>query len=267
MAVKLYNDSNYQELLPDSQGVFEFEGPRVMNFVPPKAGVGEVKGTIPFPDKLIPRSDWPALIQKKDAEKSWLEDMVRGVVKCSDQNGLGYCHGYGTKGAGECCRLIMGLPYIELSGESIAGPVTNWRNAGADPADDLEQLSTYGACPQSFMDAPHSRSPKKWKAGWEQYALNFRATEIWDIRGGSKSFDFVATCALLGLACASGFQWWSHFISGPYRLIDLGRGKFALRYRNNWGSKWGDDGFVDFQEGKGDPDWAFAIRQMVPFDA
>lgn len=263
--VPLYDDSNYQELVPDAEGRFEFNGPRLCLAVPPSLAAGDIPGVgaaEDFPDFLIPRSEWPDRIRQKDAEKSWLEDIVRGVIPCDDQGPLGFCHAYGTKIAGECCRLVQNQPYVRLSAESVGGPVTNWRNRGADPADDLAQFMQYGACPQSFMDEAHSLRPSRWKDGWEKAATQYRATEVWDLRSGKKAFDFIVTCALLGLPTACGYSWWSHFVSGPYRVLDLDRGKFAVRNRNQWGPEYGDDGFFDLAEGKGTPDWAFCVRQM-----
>jgi hypothetical protein len=266
VAFPLIDDSNYHILVPDENGQFEFNGPRLCLARPPKLALGAIPGTLAaeeFPDFIIPRSEWPDRIKQKDADKSWLEDIVRRKIATDDQNGLGFCHAYGTKIAGECCRLIQNQVYIYLSAESIGGPITRWRNIGADPEDDLQQFIAHGACPASYMNAPHSLSPTKWKAGWETVAMNYRPTEVWDMRSDTKAFDFAVTCALLGLATASGFSWWSHFVTGPYRVLHLGRNKFAVRYRNQWGPTFGDDGFVDFAEGKGTPDWAFCIRQMV----
>jgi hypothetical protein len=260
--VPLYDDSNYHSLLPNGEGIVEFNGPRLCLAVPPRLAIGEVPHAEPFPERLIPRSEWPDLIRKKDAEKSWLEDIMRGVVPCKDQGSLGYCHAFGCAHAGEVQRLVQNLLYVELSGESLGGPITNWRNRGADPADDLSQLVQCGACPQVYVDQPLSLNPKRWKSGWETAALEYRATEVWDMRSDTKAFDFAATLAFLNVPGGSGFQWWSHFVSGPYRVLDLGRGKFALRYRNNWGADYGDDGFMDFAEGKGTPDWCYGLRQM-----
>jgi len=265
-ALPIIDDSNYTLLLPKTGNVFEFNGPRILGAIPPKAGPGLCAAAPGADFPLIPRDAWPDLIRKKDREKTWLEDIVRGVIPCNDQNGLNYCHAYGTVMKAMCQRLVQYHAYVELSAESVGGPITNWRDAGADPTDDMAQMAKYGACPASYMDQPHSRNPSRWKAGWEQVALDYRATDWVDGRTLGNTFDVAATMAILGAPPAAGFYWWSHYISGPYRLLDLGGRKYALRYRNNWGPAFGDDGFVDFAEGKGTPDWLFAVMQMSVID-
>jgi len=264
-------EADCQALEPNARGEVEHDGVvRLCLAVPPSAPIGEMPHTIAFPDRLVPRSEWDDRIAEKDREKSWLYDLVAGVIPCKDQASLGYCHAYGYTAAGECCRAIQGHPYVDLSAESIGGPVTNWRNRGADPSDDLAQFATVGACPAAFMDAPHSLSPSRWKPGWETEAAKYIATEIWDMRAGpgykGMAFDFAVTMALLGLAGGVGFSWWTHFVSGPYKVRKSGR-NYEILPRNNWGPRYGENGFFWLSEGRGTPDWSGCIRQMTGVDA
>ncbi|MFZ5831272.1 MAG: hypothetical protein ACOY3P_14365 [Planctomycetota bacterium] len=272
MAVPLYNDANYTVLLPaDGSDRMMFDGHlRILGARPPRLGPGEI-ACAKAPDfRIVPREEWPDLIAQKDREQSWIEDLIRGVIPCNDQNGLNYCHGYGMAMAMQVARCIQGHGYTELSAESIAGPVTNWRNDGADPSDDLQQAVKFGACPASYMDAPYSRTPRRWKDGWEESALDYRVEEWVDLRGRN-SFDLAVSACFANIASACGFIWWAHFVSGYYRVVNLGKDRrgnyrFAGRIRNNWGAQWGNDGFADFEEGKGTPDWAFGVRAMIAQD-
>ena len=263
----LIDDNNWQQHAPIN-GRFEFNGPRIMNAVPPRLAAGSDEMIPGWSDEdftLIPRAEWDDRIAQKDKEQSWLEDIVRGTIPCTDQNGLGYCHAYGTIAIAECQRLIQNHPFVPLSAESVGGPITGWRNRGADPTDDIKQMAQYGACPKSFMDREHSLSPGKWKEGWQADALKYRVHEWRDMRTTRKMFDAAATMALLGIPGGLGYMWWSHYISGPYRLLKSGN-KYALRNRNNWGADYGDDGFLDMVEGRGTPDWLFAGFLMTPTD-
>lgn len=265
-AIPLYDESNYRELLGDGRRVW-FDGHwRMLNAMAPKHRAGECPWIPKASFDPISREQWPDLIAQKDAEKSWLEDLVRQYnVKCGDQNGLGYCHAYGCKDGAVVARLIANHEHVDLSAESIGGPVTGWRNRGAYPEDDMKQLSQYGACPASMMDRPWSLSPHKWDPDWETERLNYRAYEWEDLRVGGPAFDMAATAVLLGKACSSGFSWWSHFFSGPYRLYREGN-RYVLRYRNTWGMSYGDQGFMDYVEGRGTPTWCYAVRAMTPQD-
>lgn len=258
------NDDNYKTLLGVRPCLTK---PRITTY-------GNAVTAIEEKLTLIPRSEWLDRIKYMDENKCWLEDIVRSKlpgqnVPCTDQNGLGYCHSYSTVQAAMIRRLIQHNKFIHLSAESIGGPITNWKNRGAPMDDPMFQLRDVGACRQDFMNKEHSLSPRLWKEGWEQDCENHRA-DGWldmDIRG--KMFDAAATMCFLGHPFAAGFGWWSHAICGGFRVIYIGNRKgreiFALRYRNNWGSDFGDDGFLDMEEGKGTPDiGAFAPMHMTP---
>jgi len=218
--------------------------------------------------ELIPREQWPDLIAQKDREKSWLDDIVADLnLPCKDQNGLGYCHGYGPTTALEVARAIAGLPYVELSAESVAGRVTNWRNEGGDPEEDLQVIAQYGSCAAALMDKAHSISPSRWKSDWEKNALLHRAEEF--LSGMSKLWDVAATCALRNIPTSPWFNWWSHCISGSYRLRYDPKTKTVQRKdRNNWGASWGENGFCWFSEGSGKgggtPSGIVAVRVATP---
>jgi len=265
------SEADCQALEPNARGEVEHNGVvRLCLAVPPSAPLGQLPNAIAFPDRLIPRSEWDERIAEKDREKSWLYDLVHAAgIPCDDQGSLGFCHAFGTTDAAENCRLIQGHPFVRLSGVSIGGPVTNWKNRGADPSDDLTQLATVGACPESFLDDKHSLNPRRWKTGWEEQRAKFMATEIWDMRDGSGkglAFDFAMTVALLGLAGGIGYSWWSHFVSGPYKARKNGR-NYEILNRNQWGCGYGEDGFFWLTEGRGTPTWQTVIRQMTAVDA
>jgi len=262
---------NYPQHTGAGQDEFNFDGqPRLLNARPPQQAYGQVAGVRAVEDvvTLIPRDEWRDRIKEIDEQGSWLKNAA-GELPVKDQNGLGYCHAYGTISPMEIARKIQGYPYVELSAESVGGIVTNWRNEGAYPEDDLAVAVKYGACAQSFMDKPHSLNSKKWKEGWEKNALKHRALEWFDLRVPNKTFDAVVTCILLRFPIGLGYAWWGHFVHGGFKArYNASKKCFDIENRNSWGKSYGDNGYFWLQEGErngqGTPDWAFGIRHVTP---
>lgn len=265
MSYLLIDDSNYRDHTGDGLTV-DFGGERLLGgCFPRRTAFGGCEVAAPMSEAdLIPRSEWPDRIRQKDADKSWVRDIC-SRIPCMDQDGLNYCHAYGPTMAVMCHRLIQNQPHVMLSAESIGGPVTNWRNLGAWPEDDLQQFVEYGACPASMMDKPHSRTPSKWDSAWEAERLKYRVVEWLDgLLNGGKSFDAAMTMALTNMPGAAGFIWWGHEVAYCLHAQDLGRGKYAICGRNSWGADYGDDGFFYLQEGKGTPDiHLFSVRHVL----
>jgi hypothetical protein len=263
MGYLLINDTNYQQHVTEiSDG--RFGDRRLGGCLPRRTAFGECSVAAPMPESmLIPRSEWPDRIRQKDAEKTWVKDTC-ARIPCMDQDGLNYCHAYGPVMAAMCHRLVQNQPHVMLSAESIGGPVTGWRNDGAWPEDDLQQMVKYGACPASMMDKPWSRTPSKWDEAWETERLKYRVVEWLDGQIERKTFDAAMTMALQNLPGAAGFTWWGHEVAYCLHAQDLGRGKFAIGGRNSWGADYGEDGFFYLEEGKGTPDiHLFAVLHMI----
>lgn len=222
----------------------------------------------------VSQTDRLCLDRKKHIE----QDRYNGLVYCATvpngtlvtrKNGSvlisGNCHAYGPVMAAMCHRLVQNQPHVMLSAESVGGPVTNWKNQGAYPEDDLQQMVNFGACPADMMDAPLSRKPSKWDPEWEVERFKYRVIEWLDgMLERGKAFDAAMTMAILNLAGAAGFTWWGHEVAYCLHAQDLGRGKFAIGGRNSWGKDYGDDGFFYLEEGKGTPDiHLFAVLHML----
>jgi hypothetical protein len=185
-------------------------------------------------------------------------------ILCKDQDGTNYCWVYASASSVEAIRALQGQPYVNLSPESIGGPVRNWRNQGGWGLEALEQLQTVGACRMDFMDKPNSLSPSRWKSGWQADCANYKITEAWaTIDDGD--FDAVFTAALLRLPVSIGLNWWGHqvLITAP---VVFDNGSFGVEFRNSWGADYGDDGFATLTENKAQPDGSFACVSVGTAD-
>ena len=215
--------------------------------------------------RTIPRSVWHDRIQA--GQGTFLSDLLKHEkIPAKDQNGLGYCWVYGSTRAVEVQRAIAGLPFRDLSPESVGGPCTGWRNRGGYASEALDQLQSAGACESSFMDAPHSLHPHRWKTGWQENAKLHEALQWYDI---GQSFDEVITCLLERIPVAAGLDWWGHLVCflDPVILPD---GSVGVLFQNSWGVDWptvGANGFATLTESKATPDGAAAPILVTVSDA
>jgi hypothetical protein len=259
---------NYRKYTGADSRYFNFNGTvRWLNALDRKRRYGSLVYAKPLTVVIptIPRDEWQKLIAEKDTNQSWLRNIndLMGV-RCKDQNGLGYCHAYGTVSAGETATAVAGEPYEERAPESIGGVVTNWRNDGAYPEDDLEVLCKRGACRQIYLDKANSIKHNKWHSGWEEDALSWTAIEVFDLNP-SNIFNELMTCILLNIPTSVWYNWWGHHVQGPLQA-KYEDGKYWLLNRNSWGRDYGDNGYFWMSEGRGKglatPDGAFGIRVM-----
>ncbi len=206
--------------------------------------------------RTIPRSEWKDRIRA--GQGSFLSDLVKQQgMAAKDQNGLGYCWVYGSTRTVEVRRATMGLPFHDLSPESVGGPCTGWRDEGGYASEAFQQLQDAGACESAYMDAPHSLRPNRWKAGWQQNARLHEAVQWYEI---GTSFDDVITCLLNRIPVAAGLDWWGHLVCflDPVILPD---GSVGVMFQNSWGVDWptaGANGLACLTEDRGTPDGAAA---------
>ena len=238
----------------------------------PDHGTGYIKSTRPntlpkfrsvYP--LIPRSQWPALI--KEGQGSFLSDVIKHAgVKVKNQGKLNYCWAFASTECVEAIRALQGQPYVELSPESVGGPVVSWRNVGGNGLDALDQLTKVGACAASFLDQPLSLNSRRWATGWQADTANHKTVAAW-AELDSGGFDAVMTAALLRLPVSIGLDYWEHQIEvcDPVQFTD---GSFGTLCRNSWGD-WpnaGDDGWFTLTESKCQPDGSFAAVSVGTSD-
>ena len=221
------------------------------------------EGSKPVGD-TIPRSEWGARI--KAAQGNLISDKIKAAgMKAKDQNGLGYCWVYASTRTVEIRRMMEGLPFVDLSPESVGGPCTHWRNEGGYASEAFNQLENFGACESSFTDKPHSLNVKKWKAGWQENAKKHETIDWYEI---GTSFDEVVTCLLNLSPVSIGLDWWGHEITvldpiilppntaSPNTPDGLTVGLLCM---NSWGVDWptqGANGLFCVDESSGTPDGA-----------
>lgn len=251
------DEHNAHLFIPDADGVVAHDGKRYSTGAKPRTMVCGSYPWAPTFDaagiQVIPTAQWEPLIAA--GQGNFLPDIVGDTIPCGDQNGMNYCHAWGTTMGAMIARLTEGLPYVALAPTSIGGPITGWRNAGADPADDLQQFEQYGACPLADLPDQYSISPNSWKSTWKADALNNRVLAAVDVN----TWQETMTMLLLRIPVVVGLNWWGHCIC--YVAPVTGN---QIMFRNSWGASWGTNGYATLNQRKGTPDGAFAILSMLP---
>jgi C1A family cysteine protease len=248
MPALLINDTNADEqvrMLRSRLHGHELHGWR--GCLPRRSIYGCLKGVQPASSRFprIPRSQWRHLI--KAQASSSLGALTKNVLPPHDQGRTNYCWAHGCVRGLELLRLYERQPPLLLSPESVAVPLTGGVNRGGDADEAFQQLSTYGACEQTFWPA-NDLNIKHAKTNWQQNAIRHAIIRWLDV----ENFDDQATLALHQIPVPIGLGWWGHLVC----QIDLvylddvpeldhylrAADQFGVSFDNSWGTGYGDNG-------------------------
>jgi hypothetical protein len=216
----------------------------------------------PFKDEwLIPRSEWPALIEEKERLKNRISDhLLNANIASLDQNGTNYCWAHGPTTAMVAIRCMAGDPYVLLSAASVAAPIKGFRNQGGWGGEAVEWIVEHGIADVSHWPL-NKISRQYYNDETKANALTHRITEWVDLR--PNNFDQVASLVLRNIPVAVGYNWWSHEVCGC-DLVLTGAERFGLRIRNSWSDSYGAKGFAVLEERKATPSDAVAPLVTLP---
>ena len=209
--------------------------------------------TTPFSLPLIPRSEWADRIQEMEQTKSRLTDLGKQHgITVKSQDGIGYCWAFGTVTACEYARARMGLPHVELSATSVAGPIKNYADRGGWGKEAFDYIVPKGIAPTSMWpEVPTGRNPRYDTPESQAERQKFRFTEWFEIRRGD--FDALMTALLNRMPAAIGLNWWGHLVCA-LDPVALPGGGFGVRIQNSWGTNWSEGGFGILTQSKATPD-------------
>lgn len=256
-------DSDFDALVGDGTSVVVNGDRRLLSRTPKPAGHDTRLYSKPFGDvaPVIPRNEWSARIKEQRERKQRVSDFQK--FDPDDQDGLPVCWAAGTCHAFSTARVIMGLPFVRISGCSVAVPISGGHSGGYE-GDAVEYLTKHGGVsvdlwPYCSTDRSLDRKPEVSENRKHHVAL-----ESYECDG----FDEFATALLLGFPCTVAYNWWSHVVSLA-DLVEIEAGSYGLLIRNNWGdweskNDYGFSGYTVFREGrKGTPSSGFAFRQVT----
>ena len=255
----LYDETNFRELL-----VGGLTGTMPRGEHPRFSAYGSIPGTVRFEDVMppkIPRGEWAQRIAEMDRIGGWATNRFTWAPR--NQQQTNFCWANGPCTAAEVAASLQGLPHVEWSAASVACPITGWSNQGGWGADAIEYLVSTGACSTAIW--PNAAISRSYISAADKDRPNRKVLEWIDVP--PNDFDALATCLLLGFACAVGYDFWSHEVCAC-RLVQISGSSYGVEIRNSWGS-WGSknangvDGFSILAEGKGTPDDCQAVRQVT----
>ena len=195
-----------------------------------------------FDGKLVPRSDWQAIIQEMEQRKTRLSDRVTAAgIPHKDQGSTNYCWANGPVHAVEILRCKQGQKYVSLSPASIAAPIKNYRNVGGWGDEAMAMITSQGICPSSFW--PDNAIDSKYKNDNSDLARSgFTVPEWWSLK--SKTIDQLMTCLINRMPVAVGFLWWEHLVVAVDPVWV--NGAPGIRIRNSW-RNFGKNGYAIIQ--------------------
>lgn len=259
----IIDDSNYTDLIGDGTKVI-VDGQVFLLSATPKPEDHDSRGySKAFAAEVptIPRSEWSARIQELTELKAHVSQSQEW--DSDNQGSFPQCWASGTVAAASTCRVSMGLPYIRLSSMAVARPICGGRITGGYEGNAVDFLVKHGTCPVDLWGYTDNSKDRSGDPQVQAARLRFKAMEVYECSG----FDEFATACLLKFPSTVSYNWWSHVVM-LCDLVEIERGSFGFRIRNNWGT-WGDNnefgksGYAIFREGKGTPSGGFAFRQMT----
>lgn len=265
---KVYDHTNFSELLGDGQAVHACGDVRLLSRTPPPAGEDRRAYAKAYGDHF-PIYDRQTIIDKLTEQlkrKRRVSDIE--AWPALDQNGTPQCWSNGPAGCAATVRVIMGLPYIQLSPASVACPISNGTSGGYE-GDAVRYGKEHGWAPscifpqhatgRSLLNDPKVIESRK----------KFMLLELFDLGN-----DYLAmqSCLADGWPCLAAYPDWSHVTEIADGVV-LDRNALGHRARNSWSDNWGAKneagfgGYAVFREDGGPHsrvDGIFAIRQMTP---
>jgi hypothetical protein len=229
-------------------------------------------GSMPSEIQVYPDSDWDALYDEQEAQKSSLEHLYLSgsggepAFVNLDQNGHGYCWAYSAGTALMLARLRDNQPLVRLNPHSVAAIIKNGRDEGGWCGLSAEHIRRRGMAEEGNGPGQwplHSRSLANDSPECRASSLKYTVTE--DFVDLAKSvYDQnmtelqLATCLFNNLPGQVDFNHWSHSV-GAVRWVRIERGSFGLLILNSW-KGWGRHGLAVLQGSKRRPDGCVVTR-------
>ena len=261
----VYDSHNSSHLSGDGVKVHAAGEVRLLSRTPEPPGHNRLAYSAPFESAfpIIPRSEWSARCKEQLEQKRRTSDFQNFPPHNQGSNPT--CWANGPAHAATTQRVIQGLPYVELSADSVA-LVGASGHAGGFEGNAFKWASERGWCStdvwaNNLADKSLLNDPK-----CNENRKHHVALELLDL---GSDIDKFATACLLNLGIGGASNSWSH-VTMVCDLVEIEPGSFGFRHRNNWGNwgasnDYGQPGYAVFRIGAPHccTDSGWAIRQIT----
>lgn len=208
----------------------------------------------------IPRSEWVARIQEREARGQRNSQIVRNAkIPSLNQGGTNYCWCNAVITMIDHARAKMGLPYIPLSPASVAAIIKNYRNVGGWGGEAIEYIAAHGVAPQSVW--PANAIDRRYDNDESRKLRQMFIIGDW-VELPARDFEALMSHLLMDGWAAVGYNWWSHEVFAADPVI-APSGRPGVRLRNSWADDYGDLGYFILEESKANPDDAVSLINIA----
>lgn len=253
----IIDDSNWKKFEDDMLARNSGVGAEERDFT--VAPMGSLPGVTAYTGPLIPRHEWRARIEEREAKKQTLRHNAKLAGKrIKRQSPTNYCWMNCVANAIEMMAILSGVGYIPMSPASAAARIKNFRNVGGWPADACSWVSQNGI--NTEAEWPPNAIDRRYLTEKNiELAKRRRLAEWWDCQ--PKSFDVAMTMALMNYPCPTVYMRIRHAMLGCDPKY-LGGETFGIEYEDSNGKELHDEGYVVFTEPYCKPDDIIACRSI-----
>ncbi len=253
----IYDETNADTLAGDVRVDGELVGRGLIARDFERQPLGSLGFAKPFDLPLIPRSEWAGRIEEQDATRSSLHHLRLTLnVPVKNQKKTNYCWINAPVCCVETVRAVQGNQYVELSPASCGALIKGYRDVGGWGTEGIKFIVSHGIAPVSLWPA-NAIDSRYDTADVKRERQKYRISEWYELQ--PDNFEQLATCLLLNIPIAVGYNWWGHEVTA-IRLVKPGRNTYGIVIANSWGGSWEDNGYGVLTEGKGTPDDAIGPR-------
>lgn len=225
---------------------------------------------------LIPESDWDAIYDEQEAQKSSLEHLYLSGPNGApafvnlDQNGHGYCWAYSTGTALMLLRLIQNQPPVRLNPHSVAAIIKRGADQGGWCGLSADFSRTHGFAVEGTGPGEwplHSRDLKRDTPELRAAMARHKTAEEWvDLSRPVYDVDLTkaqyTTALQVRCPSPSDYNHWSHSVCA-LRWARIERGSWGELILNSW-KGWGRFGLAVMRGSKSIPNSTLALRTTTP---